>query len=103
MSRPFATCGLLASLLFTTAACTQTPAQIDLRGQNTYGRSGSYATNNATPSYPAYSPSGSSSGVNGRSQSATIQTGTVQTAAIQSIGVSDLSPSAGGKPPRNTI
>ena len=60
---------LTALLLVTIAACTQSPAQVDMRGQNSYGRSGA----------------------NSYSSNAYTSTATTQSAAVQSIGVSDLS------------
>ncbi len=94
MSRADVRASLLATLLFT-AACTQQPAQIELKGQNNYGRGGSAAyaattlapvssvsSGNApsyrTPSYAGLAPA--------------VGNGTQSAARIESIGVSDLAP-----------
>jgi|GEM_PF-541701 len=84
---------LLATLLLTTASCTQEAAQIDLKGHNTYSRDGA--------SYASVSPA--SGGYNNRSTSSyqpapvyrNVSTSTQSSAKVQSIGVSDLSPPSG--------
>jgi murein DD-endopeptidase MepM/ murein hydrolase activator NlpD len=68
-------------LLALTVACTQSPAQVDLKGQNTYGRNG--ANYNSSSSY---------------NSSSVVNTATTQSAAVQSIGVSDLSPPGSNAP-----
>lgn len=80
---------LLATLLCTTAACTQEPAVVDLKGHNTYSRDGT--------SYAAYAPA--SGGYDNRSSYSApapvyrnVSTRTESTAGVQSIGVSDLAP-----------
>jgi murein DD-endopeptidase MepM/ murein hydrolase activator NlpD len=103
MSRSLVRVSVLASLLIT-AACTQTPAQVDLRGHNNYGRSGeqNYASdrrNNPAPVVNKYASSGSTyrstSPVytnNTKTYSAPVSQTTEQSAGVQSIGVSDLAP-----------
>ena len=80
MLRPITQRSVIATLLLTTVACTQAPAQIDLRGQNNYTRTGTnYAANNSAASYATYVPTA------GGAQ-------TQSSAAVSSIGVSELSP-----------
>src|ERR1700722_11778830 len=95
----------LASLLLLTAACSQDPAVVELKGQNTYSKNStgvasgnSYASNNSPPLY-SYSHSPTSA------PSYTTVTGTTaQTAGIQSVGVHDLAAMApaAGSPTFNT-
>ena len=83
----------LCSLLLTTAACTQAPAQVDLRGQNTYGQNAvaSNMQNNAAV-YAAYKPAAGGAPISMQTQSA---------AATPSIGVSDLTPPSSSTPAAN--
>lgn len=80
----------LALLLF---ACTQAPSQVDMKGQNTFGRNSSgYGANNN--SYSGNSNSNSSY------QSTPVYTNTepVQSVPSGAIGVNDLSPPVAGQP-----
>ncbi len=94
---------LVATLLLSTAACTQAPAQIDLRGQNSYSRdsASSYASNSSSSNYSSYSPS---SGASSGASQAPISFSTQSSAGVSSIGVSDLTPpsSGAGTPAKNT-
>lgn len=95
MSRSVRVSAVVTLLL--TAACVQSPARIDLKGQNTYGRSGgsenSYAYAKPTTSRP--SPIYTASNNSSYSEPApryNVSSETEQTASVQSIGVSDLAP-----------
>lgn len=82
MSR-FSTRAALVVTVMTTAACTQNPAAIDLRGQNNYGPHGvSYAS--SASRYASYSPSAKGG--------APVSTVTVSSATAQPIAISDLGP-----------
>jgi len=84
MLSSFVRIGFLAALILTAVACTQPAAQVDLRGQNDYGRHPSTMASNA----PAV-------GYTTGALSSTLQ----QPATVQSIGVSDLAaPTATAKP-----
>lgn len=78
--------------LFFTAACTQNPAVVDLKGQDYYGRSGArYASRQVESNeYGAVLPSffGKASPAAGKALPVD------QYASVQSVGVSDLSPPA---------
>jgi murein DD-endopeptidase MepM/ murein hydrolase activator NlpD len=88
----------IVALLLASTACTQEPAQIDLRGHQSYSRNGSagvspisFASNGVSPSsgnYASYSPSAG--------PGAAHSTVTQSSAAVQSIGVSDLGAPPGG-------
>src|SRR5689334_19028825 len=77
--------------LFATTACTQTPARVDIRGQDTFGRSATntYANNApATPAgYVAYKPPPLYTNT---MPPANVSNETAQAASLQSIGVSEL-------------
>lgn len=99
----------LISLLLATAACTQEPAKIDMRGQQFFGRNG--VSGNSQPSYSAkrvpntdsfaksdykpYQPAPVYTNTPRPTQH--VSDATQQTAAVQSIGVSDLPPPAATK------
>ncbi len=72
------TIGASALLLFATA-CTQQPARIDLKGQQTYGRSGQAVGSSYSSGYNS-------------SYNASVSEVTEQKASVDSIGISDLSP-----------
>ncbi len=99
MLRNFIRLTTLATLLATTVACTQASAPIDLRGSNSYNKSGgTYAA--APSSYSSFQPAAGSAPVPMQTQSS---------AAYSSIGVSDLSaPAANGSssaatPPKKSV
>lgn len=80
MLRRIARISLITTLL-STAACTQTPAQIELKGQNTYGRnSTNVAANVSSPTY----------GSSFQSRPVFISNNTESAVKVESIGVSDL-------------
>lgn len=86
---------LLVSLLVSTA-CTQSPAQISMKGQNTYGRSGIKENNQYAYNYapkPAFNASTSYGSNHNNFANQQVATGpTQQSASVGSIGVSDLAP-----------
>lgn len=91
MSRSFAR-GAVAVSLFFTAACSQDPAAVNLRGQNTYGRSATQYASSHSHSKPAprsYASSSYSAPV-----PVAVSSATTQSASVESIGVSDLPPPA---------
>ncbi len=93
MSRSFKRMGAVFTLL-ATAACTQPAAQVDLRGQNSFSRTGgsNYAS---TPSYqaaPVYAKSYSQQTYNNAQPSRPVPMETEQRASVQSIGINDLTP-----------
>jgi murein DD-endopeptidase MepM/ murein hydrolase activator NlpD len=93
---PLTRLSLLATLLMGMAACTQTPAMVELKGQNTYGPNGSTTSGN---SYASSSYSSSSRHASNLSSESipTVASAPVATVSSSSIGVSDLSaPTAKG-------
>lgn len=87
------------ALLLATSACTQQAAQVDMRGQNTYGRntSNGYASNNYHSSPSASRNASSNYGSSSSSYQppavySNVPQQTEQSASVQSIGVSDLPP-----------
>lgn len=93
MSRnPFSRFTVL-TLLATTAACTQTPAQIDLRGQNTYSRNGS--TNTYSGPIAQTAPASYTTASSAPIHSFAPASNTVANASVGSIGVTDLAPPSG--------
>jgi len=89
-----------AALLLVTAACSQPPAMVEMKGQNTYGRN-SYASNSA-PLYSYAKPSVAAP----MPAYTTVAGNTASSAGIQPVGVhelSALSPAAGGAPPPSSL
>lgn len=89
------------TMLLATAACTQSPAQVVLKGQNFYGPDGVvkaspqvYARNYSYRTSSAAVPVAQVQASNAAPQ---VSDQTYQTAAVQSIGVSDLPPPAAAK------
>jgi murein DD-endopeptidase MepM/ murein hydrolase activator NlpD len=98
MTRFVTRASLLATLL-ASAACSQTPAPVDLKGHNIYGRNGAVETGraysenrnynyNPSPFYKSYEPAP----VYSNTPKPVVSQSTTQSAAVQSIGVSDLAP-----------
>jgi murein DD-endopeptidase MepM/ murein hydrolase activator NlpD len=98
----------LAATLFCTAACTQTPVQVEMKGHQVFLKSGEYTDYAASDtgsrsapkseaSYQAYAPAPVYANTRPVSRE------TQQTAGISSIGVSDLTPPAKAAPAEKTI
>ena len=98
--------------LLATAACTQEPARVELRGQQSFSKNG--ATGSFTNGYNASSGTPFQGGGNGMkggyvtaepAPMAPVSHDTTATASISSIGVTDLTPPGkGGTPaPKSTI
>lgn len=95
MSKRFTRAALAVTLLATTA-CTQPGAEIELKGQDTYGRSGGSATSRSASSHSTYTPSASAYNpppiYTNTQPPANYSSSTNQKAPASSIGVSDLAP-----------
>ncbi len=81
--------GISVFMLFFVSACTQPPAQIELKGQQSFSRGS--GSSYSSPS-SSYSSSGSSSSYSDSSYSAPVSQATEQNASVGSIGISDLAP-----------
>lgn len=80
----------LASLLFT-AACTQTPAQVDLRGGTIFGRNGPNSGSNYA-SKSVSSPKSESYSMARNEPAAPVSQTTEQNASVSAVSVSELAP-----------
>jgi murein DD-endopeptidase MepM/ murein hydrolase activator NlpD len=100
MLRTLIRTSLTATLLATTMiACTQSPAQVDLRGQSNFGRSsggGLFAGNISSTSEPKGYVTGASSASSSSYQPASVYTNT-EHASVPSVGVSELAPPPNAK------
>ncbi len=92
----------IIALLLASTACTQQPAQIELKGQNTYNRDGSstYASNNSYSgpiSSRAASPQAYVTPEASPIATVHADSNTVPNASVGSIGVTDLAPITASK------
>ncbi len=79
------------------AACTQPPARVDMRGQQTFSR-GSQPNYNSSSSYNSNSSYSSDYKDTSSSYSAPVSQATESKASVSSIGISDLAPPSETKP-----
>ncbi len=79
--------------LFFVSACTQPPAQIEMKGQQSFSRGSQSSYSSPSSSYSSSGSSyGSSSSYSDSSYSAPVSQATEQNASVSSIGISDLAP-----------
>lgn len=86
---------VIFSIVFV-SACTQSPARVDLKGQQSYTR-GNQTNYNSSSRYNSNSSSNSNYSDTSTSYSSPVSQATESKASVSSIGISDLSPPSGGE------